>query len=385
MSAGDTTEFGQPKAVDVASIERELSRLWKTASEGGTSTPVLRSCALNLLVYLSGDQTRKATEVIGRLTVRHPNRSIVMVAESDLEPAELTAWVAAHCHLPRGGAKQVCCEQIILNARGQSVAHLPGAAIPFLLPDLPVFLWWTEFSAIENVVFEKLFPVANRVILDSAQFPNPKSQFKRLLSLPFGNGTRAALGDLNWSRLLPWRELTAQFFDSPAALAQLEQIDRVLVEYQGSSRRVSTLPAQPLLLAGWFAGRLGCKPVPYRHHVAGLCHHLVLDRRPREFQMEIRLVGEARGYTGRVTSISLFSSEKPRVRFDIRCAVQDEHGQVSEILEALAQLEDQPVVQRQVALKTMEEDGLLADQLDIPGHDLVYDEALGLASQLTSW
>lgn len=386
MTDPGITPLAEPKTVNLAAIERELNLLWRSATENGIPHPVLRACALNLLVYLKGNEDLHAvTEVIGRLTVQHPNRAIVLVAEPDRQPAELTSWVSAQCHLSRTGGKQVCCEQIMMNASGDQIPHLPSAAIPLLLADLPVYLWWTDAGGIGNDPFRKLAGVASRVIIDSAQFRHPKAQFGQLLSFLAENGPQPALGDLNWSRLLSWRELIAQFFDSVSSLAKLAQIDRMFIAYRGRDRKVSTIPAQPLLLAGWFMSRLGWKPLPTRHRVNGLSHFLTLEKDKAEFELEVRMVEEERMNSGDVFEVRLFDSRDSQMEFRLHRSAIHEPAQSHEIFKIVVQEGGNAPIGREVTLRPLDNGHLLADQLSLQGHDRVFDEACKTAAELTSW
>jgi glucose-6-phosphate dehydrogenase assembly protein OpcA len=386
MTDLEITLLGEPRAVNPAAIERELSLLWKSATENGTPHPVLRACALNLLVYLKGSENLgEISEVIGELTVQHPNRAVVLISEPDRQPAEFTSWVTAQCHLSRAGGKQVCCEQIVMNASGDQVRHLSGAAIPLLLADLPVYLWWTNSSGIEEETFKKLALVADRVIIDSAQFLQPKVQFRLLMSLFEGNGTNPSLGDLNWSRLRPWRELIAQFFDSASCLAKLSQIDRMIIDYRTRHPKVSTLPAQPLLLAGWFTGCLGWKPSPSHHHVLGLTHHLLLEKDASKFEVEVRMVEEETGSQGDVVALRLMSSGKPQREFCLQRETVLKPDESAQVLEASVREGSASPIRRQVALRPGDKGRLLGDQLRVQSHDRVFEKAWKIASELTSW
>jgi glucose-6-phosphate dehydrogenase assembly protein OpcA len=384
MPPVEITSLGEPKTVDPAAIEQELAQLWASAAEGETAHPVMRTCTLNLLVYLEGSSgVPSITAVTGRLTAQHPNRSIILIADPDSQPAELTAWVSAQCHLPRSGGKHVCCEQIIINAVGEQTRHLPGTAIPFLLPDLPVFLWWTDPSGMKGETFKGLSQVANRVIVDSAQFQHPKAQWSDLMSLSKENGLRLAYGDLNWSRLNPWREMIAQFFDSFSCLAQLHQVDRMIIECRSHSRKVSTIPAQPLLLAGWFTGRLGWKPLPVRHHLVGLRHHLHFEKAGSEFRLEICLTEEEKENRGEITSVKLWNSRRPGMEFRIRRTVNLDPVHNLEMWETVVQEEGKPTLQRHVAPQPLGDEYLLGDQLNVPGHDPVFEEAWKTAMEIS--
>jgi glucose-6-phosphate dehydrogenase assembly protein OpcA len=383
----EVTTLGEPRPVDVAAVERELTQLWRSASDGapgGPDQPVMRACTLNLLVFLRGEEdSRRVAEVVGKLTVQHPCRAIVVNSQPEDGRSELVAWITAQCHLPAAGGKQVCCEQIMVSARGESVAHLPGVVIPLLLADLPVFLWWRDSQNLGGELFKKLAAVCDRVIIDSSTFQSPQAELAKMVSTMRSPELDIALGDLNWSRLRPWREFTAQLFDSPDGLLHLKAIDKVIIEYEGSSRKTSTLPTQPLVLAGWFASRVGWKPLPYRHRVEGLHHHLLLQTENSQAHIEIRMAKHSQG-SGEVNSFCLQSSQEPSQSFLI-----GSHGTLGrpeeyQYLEAEISRSEGGCLQI-VHRRPLDEAVLMGEQLDILGHDSVYEEALAVAAALSTW
>jgi glucose-6-phosphate dehydrogenase assembly protein OpcA len=187
------------------------------------------------------------------------------------------AQISTFCHRLGGGGRHVCCEEIALLARGAAAGRLREAVLPLLVPDLPVFLWLPESAA------RRQSPVASSTRADDA---GPGSGGRRLESgdwrlesgvwsladeviwsardaadaLPALSLRSRAPGlvDLDWVRLQPWRELTAQWFDAPPGdrkqlLARLEAAE---IEVAGPE------PARPgagWLWAGWLASRLGWK------------------------------------------------------------------------------------------------------------------------------
>jgi glucose-6-phosphate dehydrogenase assembly protein OpcA len=383
----EITTLGEPKSVDVAAIERELTQLWKSASDGtpgGPAQPVMRACTLNLLVFLQGEEdSRRVADSVGKLTIQHPCRAIVIIPQPEERRSELVAWISAQCHLPAAGGKQVCCEQIMVSARGESVAHLPGIVIPLLLADLPVFLWWRDSPNLGGQLFKKLAAACDRVIIDSSTFQRPKAEFARLVSIIQDSKSDIAFGDLNWSRLRPWRELAAQFFDSSDWLPRLHAVDKMVIEYEGSHPKISTLPAQPLLLAGWFASRVGWKPFPYRHRVEGLHHHLLLQAENSKAHIEIRMAKQSRG-NGDVTSVSLQASQEPSQPFFIGSRGTLGRPVEYQYLEAEIPRSEGECLQI-VHRRPLDEALLMGEQLDILGHDSVYEEALAVAATLSAW
>src|SRR5688500_16411149 len=102
----DTSLLGQP--VELGQISRELKKLWE--STGGSKS---RASLVNLVVYCEGTEALESnTRLISDFTVDHACRAILVAKVPGAQEQKVQAWINAHCHLPRAGAKQVCCEQI---------------------------------------------------------------------------------------------------------------------------------------------------------------------------------------------------------------------------------------------------------------------------------
>jgi glucose-6-phosphate dehydrogenase assembly protein OpcA len=96
------------------------------------------------------------------------------------------------------------------------------------------------------------------VLLDSSRFREPLGALAALAGAIDVAHESVAFGDLSWSRLNPWRVLTAEMFDAPADQDMLDSIERVLVEYTRSAGANELV--QALLFVGWLASRLGWEP-----------------------------------------------------------------------------------------------------------------------------
>ena len=216
-----STRLGERIHIDIRAIERELNDLWKQLAEdanGEKQQAVTRTCVLNLIVVTGGGRAAEhATETVARLTARHPNRAFVISAAPSARKDVLDAWVQTHCQMPSPGRPQVCGEQISIEARGGAVDRVAGTLLPLLVPDVPVMLWWPHGEPAGDPRFLKFADVVDRVIVDSATFAAPEAGLARMAALLHHDGGPSSAGttisDLSWSRLTPWRELTAQFFD----------------------------------------------------------------------------------------------------------------------------------------------------------------------------
>src|SRR5512146_2919137 len=134
---------------DLPSIERELARMWAstplvTSVDGVEERRVAaRTSVMNLVVVAGRPEVgERCAAIIGRLTGRHPSRSLIISMLDPDGPSWIDAEVQAYCALPRGGSAETCSEQIYLRAGGESGRHLAAIIAPLLIHDLPVTVWW---------------------------------------------------------------------------------------------------------------------------------------------------------------------------------------------------------------------------------------------------
>jgi glucose-6-phosphate dehydrogenase assembly protein OpcA len=237
---------GEPKQVSIGSIRKELQQLW--ASEAMQDKAVLRAQTHNLVIYIRDQATaEETTRRVVELTAEHPGRVIVIDTTPGEERTELNAWVTIYCRAV--GDKQVCGEMITLGVPKDVRDEVHSTVVSLLVPNLPVYLWWTGIPDPGDHLFKELSQAADHVLVDSATFSDVAQGFKAIAGL--GD---IQLGDLNWARLTPWRQRMAQVWDMAEIREALEQIKYLDVhhiaigDFKNSSRG--------LLLVGWLASRL---------------------------------------------------------------------------------------------------------------------------------
>ena len=254
------TGFWGTRAAGVAALERELARLRRaqTAHAREQGRTIARASVLNLVVYAEREvHARRAALSISELSLRHPSRAIVLLADRGAREG-VEGRIDMHCHLPSADSlQQVCYEQILLRARGDSDERLASAVIPLLVPDLPVFLWWTGNPPFGRRHFEGLTSLADRLIFDSADFARPDQVLPAIARVSEQARGRFGITDLNWTRLTPWREIVSTFFDVPAYRPFLDVITGVRVGFAVDMDGRDIHPSQALLFVGWLASRLG--------------------------------------------------------------------------------------------------------------------------------
>lgn len=259
------TVFWGARADGVAALERELARLRRVQSAHARELvrPIARASVLNLVVYADREEhARRAARSISDLALRHPSRAIVVLADRGQQRNDVERRIEMHCQLPvPDGARQVCYEQILVRASGDVDDRLASAVIPLLVPDLPVFLWWTGTPPVDSRSFRDLLRLTDRLIVDSADFARPESTLPIIARISEEARGRFGLTDLNWTRLTPWREIVTAFFDVPSWRLFLDGITGLRVGFAVDMDGRDIHPSQALLFVGWLASRLGWRPV----------------------------------------------------------------------------------------------------------------------------
>jgi glucose-6-phosphate dehydrogenase assembly protein OpcA len=358
----------------VSALERELARLRRSsgahAKEQGV--PVARASVLNLVVFATREiHARRAASTIDELATRHPSRAIVIVADRERDGRE--PELEMHCHLPhRSGAQQVSYEQILIRARGDADRRLVSAVIPLLLPDLPVFLWWTETPPLDAPYFGDLLRLADRLIVDSGDFARPDATLPRLHAVARAGHGRYGVTDFNWTRITPWRELVMQFFDVPAWRQFLDTITGIRVGFAVDADGREIHPSQALLLIGWLASRLGWTAVESLApaEAGGLLfsmqradgHEIPVRVRPRF----IRGLGE-----GYLSGLRIQSEDHGRhAEFVVKRSETRAHAT------ALVTIGGRGMAERTVPLGRPGVSDLLGEELTIARSDAIYEDAL---------
>jgi glucose-6-phosphate dehydrogenase assembly protein OpcA len=267
---------------------------------------------------------------------------LILLAQHTREADKLEAEVSAQERTESG--HRVSTERVILHAHGEPARHLASLAAPLLIPDLPVILWWPGRPEFDNSLFDDLCQLADRLVVDTDEGFSD-ADLKRLLEVARRKQSRAGIGDLNWARLMAWRHVAAQFFDMPNMLARLAHIRGVSI-FHGSDGST----AQARLLGGWIRSRMATIGIDV----------------PLEFRPEESLdhgIHRFLIYTGGDEGPARFSMTRLR------------GGRLSTQI----RLGDQELAERTVRLESRATEELLSIELTLPGHDVLFEEALDAA------
>ena len=220
-------------------ILKDLQQLWaQMAVDQADAGGVLRACAMTLVVVAAedGPDADRIRQTVGVLMHNHPSRAVIVrpgAEGSTAEDSALDARIFAECWKPFGKAQQICSEGIEITSPQSGLSEVARFLVPLRVPDLPVVLWCRGAAALEPGRLEPLFPLADKIIFDSAKVADADSalQFLRRLNK---SGKRVA--DLHWTRLTGWREVLAHLFDDGALKPQ--QVATAQVSFAGP--RVTT-------------------------------------------------------------------------------------------------------------------------------------------------
>lgn len=242
-----------PRTV-IARLEKELRDLWLEPQQDPTA-PVSRVVTMNLeVVAPSRELLDRYTPVVDDVTASIPARAILASLEPDADGDELDGNVTAVCSNASG--KKICSERVVLHARGGASARAASAIEAFLLPEIPTTLVWLGRVHVDDPVFQDLANDAHRIVLDS-EYTSIASVIS-VAAWARKQNFAVEVGDLAWTRLAPWQEMLARFFD---AKSHRDLADRVTkIRLTQASDPGTRLGPEAALLLGWVATRLGWKP-----------------------------------------------------------------------------------------------------------------------------
>ena len=294
MSKGAATDSGRRQAkellaseweadvIDGAAVHDELQRLQTQRFEQLTPPPVnaeesdgiaprtggmvARANTLNLIaVAQTPEEAVRVKEAISYLGEFNPARALLLVTDPDRASSSPMDVRASLMEQPAAKERPpVTFECVTLTAAPSAADRFASIASSLLISELPDFLWWPG-SAISGVHFDDLLEISDRVIVDSIAFNEPAANMRTLASVTAQGRGGPRLGDFTWSRLRPWRTLSAQFFDRAELRPSLDYLERVEISYTPGPEGAlgpSGIPAA-LLLTGWLATRLGWLPTAH--------------------------------------------------------------------------------------------------------------------------
>jgi glucose-6-phosphate dehydrogenase assembly protein OpcA len=375
--------LGEPLIGPVSSenIEAALATDWRQlhSTIDGREGALARASVLTLIVTVAEPaNVDRALDALGHLSRQHPSRTIVLLPTPADATPDLQVWHDTSCLNTAERDQLLCGEQIVVAARGGAVHHLYSLADQLTIPDLPTFLWWVgDLPARDDMLFEPLTELVDRLIVDSANFRALGPSLAWIDQVARRRHAPCAPSDLTWTRLTPWRDLVAQFFDAPTLRPYLDSLDRVTLASRPGSPAGA---AQVLLLIAWLAGRLGWQvdqtsALPLSGSIDRWTTARLRDRRGQPVEVTVQPDRAAEGPDG-LRQLTL--SAGADATFVVGRDPDGTHAHTE------ADLAGVPALKRAARFETSDLSALLADELMLLRRDHVYEEAVAVAARLAT-
>ncbi len=228
--------------IQLTDINEELNRLWD-AEQGENKT---RASLFTLIVYVQKSEQLNVTEELVKSVVsKFPSRVILIVSDDGAQEPYLRTSVSSETI--GEGDLQIFCEIIRIEVAGDLRERVSFIILPQILPDLPVYLLWTQDPITENAILPYLESIADRIIFDSESTHDLQAYAQTVLTML--NRFHCAIGDLNWSALSGWRTLFTQVFATFDSFVNLVQSTTIRIQYNRSKIEAAYFQA-------WIASRL---------------------------------------------------------------------------------------------------------------------------------
>ncbi len=217
----------------VAEIEKRLCELRAVEDDG---VPELRTSTMTHIVWCPPRWRAQARATLAGLDERHPARTIFLVPVPGRAP-RIEARVEIREFELEEAQREVVSEVIEIRLAGAAVHHPGSIVLPLLVSDLPVFCRWRGEPAWESPELQQIAALADRLVVDSAEWSAPVRGYGRLEEL----FDHVAVSDIAFARTLAWRRRLAELWPGIGSIERL---------------RVEGPHAEAELLAGWLRSRL---------------------------------------------------------------------------------------------------------------------------------
>ncbi len=361
----------------IARLEKELRELWTQPDDPGAPQKT-RVCTMNLEVIASSRELlERYVPVVDEVTASLQARVIMASIEPDSNVHEMEGAASAVCAIE--GGRSICSERITLWATGHACARTASAVESFLVPEIPTALVWLGRVRVDDPTFETLACDAQRLIVDSMH--SSLASVFEVAEWARKQVNPPALSDMAWTRLSPWLEMIARFFDGPLTRPLSSNVTRLCLTQ--ASENGSALGPEPALLLGWMATRLDWTVT--RHGGT-----LGFERPDGErLTVELHAVGIRKGVAPQTLASVTLEAEQSGKKMTGSIERELGTGQGSGELHATADADvmvwnlttpDQTSLEQQVRLGTNKAAKWLERTLYRPKHDPAFDESVAYAT-----
>lgn len=231
-------------------IEKQLTQIWDSLQGTGK----MRACLFNLVIY-----TRKNPrmdylyKISQKLIEKFPSRIIFVTIDDEATDPVLKTSVSV---ISAGSTEtSIACDliNIVLSKHNEERARF--ILLPHILPDLPIYLVWSDDPSKNNPLTKQLEKLATRVIFDS-ESTNSLTDFANSL-IEHKEKLGSDIADLNWARIEGWRHALIETFKSPDKLDHIRNVSKIKIGYNCKETEFFChTKIQAIYLQGWIANQL---------------------------------------------------------------------------------------------------------------------------------
>lgn len=206
------------------------------------------SCLFNLVIYTAEERrTQYFQHLFSRIFEKFPCR-VIFIQQTPSTSKELVQKVQ-----PNGGP--AAGDQFIIKATPAQLSQVAFVLLPFLIPDLPIYLIWGQNPASDKIILPQLHKFATRLVYDSECDQDLQSFSQTMLS-KIGN-VSCDFMDIDWALISGWRDVLSQIFDNQARFEILQTCSSIEIKYNVlDTPMIKRKATQAIYLQGWFAGQL---------------------------------------------------------------------------------------------------------------------------------
>ncbi len=291
MATATTDQVWRAQGTTPGAIEAALRNLLSEAHRENESYVPAR--VLNLVCIVDREYSGEIANRLRGVGRYHPSRTVVCSVSDRQTDLDAVATIAAPAEVAPGHFASTR-ETVIVEVGPQHLEHLDTIVDPLVVTDLHTVVW-SPHGHPEAV--DALLPLAQIVLVDSVDEPNPADAIARVLELM----PRAYIVDLAWLRSTPWRERIAAAFDPSERRPELRRIAELTVRHHPDSEIAG------LLLVGWLGSRLGwsCEPlVARRGATGGLTGSATAGKQDVRLRLEADPSMSVRGLSGLTLKLS---------------------------------------------------------------------------------
>ncbi len=233
--------------------EKDISSKLQSMLKDNPSCQGARACLFNLIVYTHEPRrTNYFNEMIKLIRTQFPCRIIFITAQAAENGNGFSIKTSTEKNDDGTG---FICDQIWINAEGESIQQVYFLLLPLFVPDLPIYLLWGQDPTTEYSILPHLEHFATRLIFDGESTEDLQLFSRNLLERMKTSSIQVI--DMNWARINGWREILAQIFDSIERLKQLSTANSVTVVYNSHpSEFFIHYNTQAIYLQAWLSNCL---------------------------------------------------------------------------------------------------------------------------------